>query len=246
VNRPGWVVVVPVKPLATAKTRLHTGSLALPHTALVLAMACDTVAAVSACRLVTEVLVVTDDPQARRVLDGLGARVVPDAPAGGLNLAIAYGASVAAGSVGAVGSVAVGSVAVGSVAVAAVTADLPALRTWELTAALQAAAGGPVTGPPAPEATRAMVPDAAGSGTTLLAAPPGVPLEPRFGADSALAHQRTGARRLDGDWPSLRRDVDTLPDLVEAQRLGLGRHTAALLGGTLTAGKAGGRTGQRA
>ncbi|PWR10558.1 2-phospho-L-lactate guanylyltransferase, partial [Micromonospora acroterricola] len=76
---------------------------------------------------------------------------------------------------------------------------------------------------------RRCVPDAPGGGTVLLAAPPGVPLDPRFGVGSAAAHAASGALPLTGDWPSLRRDVDTAADLTAAARLGLGPRTAALL-----------------
>jgi 2-phospho-L-lactate guanylyltransferase len=64
------------------------------------------------------------------------------------------------------------------------------------------------------------VPDLPGTGTVLLAAPAGVPLDPRFGVGSAAAHEASGARRLDGDWPTLRRDVDTADDLAAAYALG--------------------------
>ncbi|HEY0698385.1 MAG TPA: hypothetical protein VGD43_11320, partial [Micromonospora sp.] len=70
--------------------------------------------------------------------------------------------------------------------------------------------------------------DAPGSGTVLLTAGPGVRLAPRFGAGSAGAHAASGAVPLAGDWPTLRRDVDTPADLVTAAGLGLGPHTAAL------------------
>ncbi|HEX6683561.1 MAG TPA: 2-phospho-L-lactate guanylyltransferase [Candidatus Limnocylindrales bacterium] len=91
--------------------------------------------------------------------------------------------------------------------VAAMPADLPALRADELTEAL-ALAG-----------TRCFVPDFEGTGTVLLAAPEGE-LNPLFGPDSAAGHERSGARRLTGAWPTLRRDVDTGVDLKEAIRLG--------------------------
>ncbi|MER7420801.1 2-phospho-L-lactate guanylyltransferase, partial [Micromonospora peucetia] len=100
-------------------------------------------------------------------------------------------------------------------------ADLPALRPAELAAALHAAQA------PPPEVRR-YVADAPGRGTVLLAAPPGVPLDPRFGVGSAAAHAASGALALTGDWPSLRRDVDTADDLAAAARLGLGPCTAAL------------------
>lgn len=91
--------------------------------------------------------------------------------------------------------------------VAAMPADLPALRPDELTEALSQAA------------SRAFVPDWEGTGTVLLAAPK-PPLNPLFGRGSAARHERSGARRLPGSWPTLRRDVDTAVDLREAIRLG--------------------------
>ncbi len=71
--------------------------------------------------------------------------------------------------------------------------------------------------------------DAAGTGTTLLAARPGVPLRPAYGTDSAAVHARSGAVALTGAWPSLRRDVDTAQDLSEATLLTLGPRAAAQL-----------------
>jgi 2-phospho-L-lactate guanylyltransferase len=95
--------------------------------------------------------------------------------------------------------------------------DLPALRPGELDAALAAVGG------------RSFVADAAGSGTVLLAAPPGRPLDPHFGLGSAVAHAASGAAALTGDWPGLRQDVDTPADLSVVLDLGLGRHTRQLL-----------------
>lgn len=214
---PEWAVVVPVKRLAAAKTRLRGSLAGVPHTQLVLALAQDTVRGALACPVVAEVLVVTDDPAASAAVARLGAAVVPDQPDAGLNAAIGYGAA---------------RLARPGRGVAAVTADLPALRPDELAAALRAAA------------RRSFVPDAAGTGTTLLAAPPGVGLDPRFGPDSAGRHAASGARRLDGHWPSLRRDVDTGADLAEAAALGLGPHTAAVWQSSgVTVQEPGGTTG---
>ncbi len=199
-----WTVVVPVKRLGAAKSRLRGALPGVPHEELALALAADTVRAVRACPVVAEVLVVTDDPRVAAEADAAGARVLPDRPAAGLNAALRHGASAA-----------------GDGWVAGLTADLPALRPVELAAALRSAGPGPTP-------VRRYVPDAPGEGTVLLTAPPGVPLDPRFGVGSAAAHAAGGALALLGPWPSLRRDVDTADDLATAARLGLGPRTAAL------------------
>ncbi|MFV2126369.1 2-phospho-L-lactate guanylyltransferase [Micromonospora sp. LOL_013] len=204
-----WSVVLPVKRLAVAKSRLRGALDGVPHEELALALTRDTVAAALACPLVAEVVVVTSDPAADAALGALGARTVADPELGapevsGLNAAVAHGAATVGGGR----------------PVAALTADLPALRPAELTTALDTAAGAGVD--------RWFVPDAAGTGTVLLAAAVGTALRPGFGAGSAVRHQRSGAVRRGGDWPTLRRDVDTAADLADAARLGLGRYTAAL------------------
>jgi 2-phospho-L-lactate/phosphoenolpyruvate guanylyltransferase len=202
-----WSVVVPAKRLAAAKTRLRplTGAgAAVDHDELVLALLADTVAAVTGCPAVGDVVVVTDEPRAAAVVAALGARTVPDRPGRGLNPALDHGARSTAGG-----------------PVAALSSDLPALRPAELAEALAAAvrAGTP----------RSFVADAAGTGTTLLAVAAG-PLDPRFGPGSAAAHEASGAVRLAGAWPGLARDVDTAGDLLAALALGLGPASAALAG----------------
>jgi 2-phospho-L-lactate guanylyltransferase len=202
-----WSVVIPVKRLPLAKSRLYDGTRPREvHRELALALALDTAAAALACPAVARVVAVTDDGQAAAPLVALGAVVVPDQPDRGLNPALVYGALRAAALAPADG-------------VAVLSADLAALRPAELAAAL-AAAG---------THRRAFVPDAAGTGTTLLAARPGLALQPRFGARSRAEHLASGAAELTGDWPSLRLDVDTAEDLAAAARLGLGPATAAAL-----------------
>jgi 2-phospho-L-lactate guanylyltransferase len=196
-----WSVVVPAKRLASAKTRLRPLTGGGPaHDDLVLALLADTVAAALACAAVGEVLVVTDEPAARSVVEALGARTVADEPDRGLNPALEHGARSA-----------------GATAVAALSSDLPALRPAELTAALRAAA----------EFPRAFVADAQGTGTTLLTAA-GTALRPHFGTGSAQAHAGDGAVPLVGNWPGLVRDVDTDADLRAALALGVGPRTRAL------------------
>jgi len=90
-----WSVLLPVKVLARAKSRL--AGLAGPHRAeLALALACDTVAAVLACAAAARVIVITDDQVAAAALGDLGAVIVPDEPRDGLNAALRHGAGYAA------------------------------------------------------------------------------------------------------------------------------------------------------
>ena len=200
-----WSLVVPVKVLARAKSRLAV--LAGPHRpALALAMAADTVAAALACPEVARVLAVTDDLQAAQVLVGLGALVTSDEPGQGLNPALRHGAAIAAARWPGAG-------------IAALAADLPALRPAELGVGLRAAA----------RWEHAFVPDASGSGTTLYAARPGAEFRPRFGPGSAQQHRAAGAVELSlPGLASLRRDVDQPTDLRAASALGVGPRTAAV------------------
>ena len=197
-----WTAVIPVKRLGAAKSRLRGAVPAPRHADLALAMVRDTVTAVLAATSIAELLVVTDDPVAAAAATELGARVVPDRPGSDLNAALRFGADEVAGP--------------GHYR-AVLTGDLPALRPEQLDDALAGAD------------RRAFVADAAGTGTVLLAVPPGEPLDPRFGIGSAAAHAGSGARALGGDWPGLRQDVDTPADLVTVLSLGAGRHTCALL-----------------
>lgn len=196
-----WSVVMPVKRLELAKTRL-AASAAL-RAELALAFACDTASAALSCPRVAELVVVTDDPDVSSALAGLGAVIVPDADSGGLNSAIRLGTASVSGAPG---------------GVAVLLSDLPALRAGELDAALAQAA----------PLRHAMVADATGKGTTLLAAGVGVPLDPAFGRASHARHLARGARDIQAAVPSLRRDVDTAEDLACATLLGLGRQTAAV------------------
>lgn len=236
----GWSIVAPVKPLGLAKSRLRAtlpasaalfnytasgpdplGALDPPgapddwHADVALAMALDTVAAMIAAPAVDRVVVVTDDPAAAAALSALGAVCVPDAPRSGLNPALRHGAAMAA--------LLGGSDGCGGRGTATLGADLPALKSSHLDAVLRAVERLGVRG---------FVPDAAGTGTTLLAAPRGMPLEPGYGPGSARLHTRGGALDLTAVvevGASLRQDVDTATDLDAARTLGLGPRTAALV-----------------
>ncbi|MFJ1736495.1 2-phospho-L-lactate guanylyltransferase [Streptomyces sp. NPDC088254] len=200
-----WNLVIPVKPLALAKSRLADTAAGELRPGLALAFAQDTVAAALACPVVRDVAVVTDDVLAGRELAALGARVVPDEPRTGLNGALEHGAALV-------------RAARPRSALAALNADLPALRPLELARVLDAAA----------EFPRAFLPDAAAIGTTLLAVGPDGELLPAFGPDSRDRHRVSGAVELRLDAvDSVRQDVDTGEDLRAALALGVGPRTAA-------------------
>lgn len=199
-DEPGWGLVIPVKELTRAKSRLPGPPAARARTALALAL--DTLAAAARCPLVSSLIVVTDDPVAGRLLAGT-AMVVPDRPRAGLSAAVEYGSVLArAGEP--------------FRPVAALTSDLPALTAPGLTRVLQAAHG----------LGRAVVADALGTGTVLLSATGGLPLTARFEGASRVAHLRAGAADLTAlAPPGLRRDVDTLEDLRAALQLAPAPHT---------------------
>lgn len=226
-----WTVLLPVKVLARAKSRLAVLA-GDRRRDLALALASDTVTAVLACPAVARVVVVTSDPVAGPLLAALGAIVVADEPADLsdslgppdvtpllgdlgdlgvqdlLNAALRHGAAMAARRWPGTG-------------LAALTADLPAMSPAELATALRAAGTAP--------GGAAFMPDAAGVGTTLYAVPPGGEFLPLFGGASRARHAAAGATELGlAGMTGLRRDVDTPDDLREALALGVGPFTRAV------------------
>lgn len=204
-----WWVVVPVKQMEHAKTRLHP---ALPgglRRDLARAFALDTLAAVLASAAVERVVLVSSEPSVVDVWHA-DARVlvIPD-PGRGLDAAIDAG-------LGAVNR---------RVHRAVLLGDLPGLRADDLTQGLLLAA----------EVPRAFVPDADGRGTTLLTATVGAEPSPRFGPGSARAHASAGHVSLAGAPVRLRRDVDSPEDLEDVVRLGVGTQTAHVLAGLAAA-----------
>lgn len=196
-------LVIAVKRLSAAKTRLAPVFSASTREAVVLAMLIDTIVAARALPALASITVVTPDEDAAAAAVDLDARVIVDpTPVGHpdpLNNAI---------------TVAEAEIRREVPNVAVLQGDLPALRTHELSEALAAARRHP----------RSFVADRHGSGTSALFAL-GVPMDPRFGADSADRHRRSGAVELTGAWPGLRCDIDTPEDLRAARRLGMGRAT---------------------
>ena len=194
-----WTVLIPAKSLPAAKSRLLAATAdPAAHTRLVLAIREDTIAAARAAAGVARIVLVTDRP----TVAGSDPVLVQSRP--GLNAALREGAAHAATHWPGDG-------------VAALVGDLPALRSAELAETLVHAA----------EHLRAYVPDAQGTGTTMLTAVPDQPLRPAFGAGSAARHSVSAVALPAG--PGLRADVDTATDLQTAVALGVGPATDAAL-----------------
>lgn len=174
-------------------------------------MAVDTLHALTGS--VDAVCVVSDQPALAHRLSraGLGSvEVVPESRPTGMNDALRLGADRLRDA--------------GLSRVLACVGDLPSLRPVSLGRVLAVAAA----------YERAFLPDASGTGTTMLHAGAGVPLAPHFQGRSAAAHHSSGAvpltdERLGAGVPDARRDVDTEVDLSDAVGLGLGPATAALV-----------------
>ncbi|WP_221176381.1 2-phospho-L-lactate guanylyltransferase [Nocardioides marmorisolisilvae] len=199
-----YALLIPVKDGRTAKSRLGVGDDG-ERAQLMAAFARDAISAAAAVPG-TAVHVVGDEAALAEVLDGLEVTVLPDEGEGQLNRALSRAAE---------------RLARPDLAIAVLLADLPCLRTADLASALSDGHD------------RRFVADAAGTGTTLLVAPAGSTLDPRFGPGSAAAHRQSGARPLDAELASLRLDVDTTDDLEAALRFGVGVHTAKTASGRL-------------
>lgn len=193
-------LVIAVKRLSAAKTRLAPVFSAGTREVVVLAMLIDTITAATQLSEVASITVVTPDPDAAAAATEVGARVLVDpTPAGHpdpLNNAIAVAEAEIRGDTS---------------DIVVLQGDLPALQPRELAEALAAARAHP----------RSFVADRHGSGTSVLFAL-GVPVNPQFGSDSAVRHRHSGAIELTGAWPGLRCDIDTPEDLMAARGLGMG------------------------
>jgi 2-phospho-L-lactate guanylyltransferase len=239
--------IVAVKNLGQAKRRLAPAVGQPQRATLVLAMLEDTLTAVIGAPGIASVTVVTPDSDVATTAHRCGARVLaerkaspppgkadgdgpdffrsapangdsaqpgqgtvrlaPADPATGLNAALSWAAD----------QVRAGHERAG---VLALQADLPALRTADITELLTQT----------PPGRRYLIADHYGTGTAaLLQRDPAARLNPRFGPDSAQAHLASGAIWLDGPWPGLRLDVDTAADLDQAVRQGVGTATRRAL-----------------
>ncbi|HXO79471.1 MAG TPA: 2-phospho-L-lactate guanylyltransferase [Mycobacterium sp.] len=196
-------LIVAVKRLTAAKTRLAPIFSARTRESVVLAMLVDTLTAASRVSSVRRITVVTPDDVAAAAASELGAEVLTDPTPDGhldpLNNAIAAAERVVSQSVS---------------NIVVLQGDLPALQPQELAEAIAAAR----------RYERSFVADRLGTGTAALCAF-GTALDPRFGPDSSAQHRHSGAIELTGAWPGLRCDIDTPGDLAVARRLGMGPAT---------------------
>lgn len=201
-----WQVILPVKRLSEAKSRL-----AAPQEVrveLVLAMARDTLAAVDSCEAVTRTRLLTADPTVVDALATAELRVLHETPhssSDALNTAVAQAVAQLRASDS-------------NANIAIVVADLPSLRSDELTAALSIAA----------QHRASFVPDADGIGTTAVMLRPHAEVMPTFGFQSSARHLEMHMAPVDAGL-GLRQDVDTLTALATAQQLGVGPHTSAVI-----------------
>jgi 2-phospho-L-lactate guanylyltransferase len=196
-----WSLIIPVKRVEIAKTRLALEVDA--RSTLAVTMALDTIAAAMASNLVAAVVVVTDDQRARAALRELDVTIVADVPDAGLNAALRHGAASAP-----------------TARIAALSSDLPALRAEDLSSVLGEAQ----------QHATSVVADVQGTGTTLLCAESTGGFAPQFGVSSLAVHVAAGAYDLTSLAPeSVRRDVDTVDDLRAAVALGVGPRTREAL-----------------
>jgi 2-phospho-L-lactate guanylyltransferase len=203
-DEPDVGLIIAVKRLTAAKTRLAPVFSARTRENVVLAMLVDTLTAATRAGSLRSITVITPDEAAAAAASELGAGVLADPTPEGhsdpLNNAIAAAERAIAGS---------------AANVVVLQGDLPALQAQELSEAIAAAR----------HHRRSFVADRLGTGTSALFAF-GTTLDPQFGPDSSARHRRSGAIELTGAWPGLRCDVDTPADLAVARRLGVGAATA--------------------
>jgi 2-phospho-L-lactate guanylyltransferase len=200
------VALVPVRSLSGAKSRLGEPLDAEERADLIMAMLTKTVEQTLAARRLAGVIVVSKDEELLSRSRAMGAGSLLQ-KSDGLNEALDEARA---------------QVAANATAVVVIPADLPGVAAAAIDRLAEVAQLARFAAPQRPVV--AMVPDRHGSGTNaLLLAPPDV-IPFRFGEGSRDAHcaaaRAAGAAFLELDGP-LTFDLDTLDDLLEADRRGL-------------------------
>lgn len=206
-NAATWVLI-PVKPLATAKTRLAEVLAPAERRALVLAMLDDVLDALAGVSGLAGVALVGGDAELARHLAGRDLRLLAE-PEPGLNAALrAASAELAAAGAG---------------RLLILPADIPALDRAALEALL-AIDGEPVA---------ALVAASADGGTNALLLAPPTLLEPAFGPGSCARYRQVaeaiGVAPRVLDLPQVALDIDRPADLLALESLAGAPRTRALL-----------------
>jgi len=190
-----WHALIPAKALHNSKSRLGRNDLAGPFLA-------DTVAALIGSANVSQLTVITADPEVESLVKGLGGDVIMEESATGLLNALDLGLKHISVDTGVV-------IALG---------DLPCLRTQDIDLFLEQAANH----------DSSFTCDSEGTGSTMWARLPGSSAQPRFGIRSRADHRLHGAVEIPCS-AGAHRDVDTSTDLWDAIRIGVGPHTSLAL-----------------
>lgn len=195
-----FAAIVPIRSWATGKSRLGLDDEA--RESLGRAFAQDVVSVLLGSPHIGLVVVVSSDPGVRDAFAGVD---VVDDRERGLDDAVARGCAHA--------------VTRGWSRVVVVPSDLPCVTVSALDEVLTRSE----------RHAHAYCPDADGDGTTLVISREPAGLLTSYGRGSAAAHRAAGLVPLLDAPVEVRRDVDTLEHLQEAQELGIGSHTAAVL-----------------
>ncbi len=203
-----WRVIIPLKQLSHAKSRLGVPDAS--RRLLTRAFAADVMIACSRSESVDGITVVADNSWARDLPHWVTFE--PD-PGSGLNDAITRGLSSVEPQT----------------KVVVLVGDLPCVRPQDVTDMLASAELLLVDNP------MVTLPDSGGEGTTALMGR-AIDLRPGFGPGSFERHVNAGAIPLTSPdlddatgWSRLRRDIDHKEDLDRARVLGAGSTTSALL-----------------
>jgi 2-phospho-L-lactate/phosphoenolpyruvate guanylyltransferase len=195
-----FAAIVPIRSWTAGKSRLGLDD--VERAALARAFALDVIDVLTESPAIDLVVVVTSDDDVRA--DVGEVEVIPD-DGQGLNAAVAQGCARVLES--------------GRSHVVVVPSDLPCLTVPALAEVLKLSESHP----------HAFCPDAEGDGTSLVVSREASSQVTSYGPGSAAAHRAAGLVPLLEAPPAVRRDVDTVAHLREAESLGVGRRTAAVI-----------------
>jgi 2-phospho-L-lactate/phosphoenolpyruvate guanylyltransferase len=190
-----WHAIVPAKRLKDAKTRLGREDLALPFLT-------DVINAIKGSHYIASVTVVSADPTICRLAEEFGCQIVDEKNSEGLLSAIDLGINHLA--------------AADQENLLVVLGDLPCLMPTHIDLFVNE---GKVH-------TSAFLSDAEGTGSTMWMRTGSTSPTPLFGVRSRAKHRQAGAHEIaHKDLAGAHRDVDTLVNLWDAERIGVGGAT---------------------